>query len=567
MKRTETLASRIHQRLSGDRARDLTEAITEFHRAPGSSGYQAATNLVTNRLREIGIDSVRSTTYPLDGETRFLHQTMPFAWEPYHAVVRTTAPREEPLVDFREAPSCLMPWSRPTPTGGLIADLVDVGTGASEGDFAGKDLRGKVAFIRHGKHRALFAHAATEAMERGVQGILTDFLLFETAPLRTRDSLPDGVQLLRLPNATGRYEAWGCAVDRPTGQLLRELLERGPVTVHADIRCRMFRGEGQNLLATISGRGLPEESVLFIAHTSAATKPGANCAAGPALMVEIARCLHDAIRSGELPRPRRSIEFLFVIEGLGSAVFLERNRGRLHEIKTAFCLDSVGHHQEKCGSALLFYRHPDSSPSFINDYFAGVMERVPKDASWVFAEDRALSAVLFEQAPYTPWSDNHYWAAFGVPSALVMSWPDRYFHTQLLTAEMTDPKVFRAAGVCLALAAYEIADAGPDEAAAIADDVTLRSVHRLERIANRTLRDLLEASKRDLDAERRALLDEAHRKLDYLAERDARAVASTLGLSGKEASSALRERIEGSRARIEARATEAKARLMSAAED
>ena len=134
---------------------------------------------------------------------------------------------------------------------------------------------------------------------------------------------------------------------------------------------------------------------------------------------------------------------------------------------------------------------PDSTPSFINDYFAGVMERAPKDASWVFAEDNSRAPIVFEQAPYMPWSDNHYWATFGVPSPLIMSWPDRCFHTQLLTAEMTDPRVFRATGISLALAAYEIADAGQQEALTMADEVAMRSLYRLDAIGNQTVRQLM----------------------------------------------------------------------------
>ena len=533
-------ATLIHQHLSGDNAQKLTAAITQFYRSPGSAGYHAATNLVAEKLREIGV-AVTTDTYPLDGKTQFLHQTMPLAWEPYNAVVRTIGPTQATVVNFDDAPSCLMPWSAPTAAGGLTAELIDIGTGASEADFAGKDLDGKVAFIHHTDHRALWTHAATRAMELGAKGILTDYLLYQTAPFRTRESLPCAVQLLRLPNKLGQFDAWGCAVDHPTGQKLRELLRLSPVTIHADIECRLFVGEGQNLLATIPGRELPDESVFFIAHTSAATKPAANCAAGPALMVEMARTLHELIESGKISRPRRSINFLFVAEGLGSEAYIHRNRSHLDKIKTAFCLDSVGHDQEKCNSTLLFYRHPDSTPSFINDYFAGVMERVPKDASWVFAKDDALSPIVFEQAPYTPWSDNHYWAAFGVPSPLIMSWPDRCFHTQLLTADLTDPKVFRAAGISLAMAAYEIADAGLHEALAIADEVTTRSLYRLDNIGNQTTRKLLDSTDRAGDETQ--IIEQAMRQIEYAMQRDSATIASVQTLLPSEMPTGVQESI------------------------
>jgi hypothetical protein len=248
-------------------------------------------------------------------------------------------------------------------------------------------------------------------------------------------------------------------------------------------------------------------------------------------MVEIARVLNSLIESGELRRPRRSIKFLFIIEGLGSRAYIDANRDELDRVKAAFCFDSVGHDQGKLKSVLLFYRHPDSSPSFINDYFAGVMERAPKDGSWVFADDTDIAPVQFMQAPYTPWSDNHIWAAYGVPSPLIMSWPDLHFHTQFLTADMTDPRVFRRAGVTTALAAYEIADAGARDALVIADEVAARAGFRLAEIAIRAVHRIAAAGQvNGASADPESVAARARRELNYAAARDGRAVASVTRL-------------------------------------
>jgi hypothetical protein len=238
-----------------------------------------------------------------------------------------------------------------------------------------------------------------------------------------------------------------------------------------------------------------------VAHCSAATKPCINCAAGPALMVEIARTLHALIERGEIRRPRRSIKLLFLIEGLGSRAYFDANPDLPKQVKTAFVLDSVGHDQGKLRSVLVNYKSPDSVPSFVNDYFAGVMERAPKDGTWVFKDDTDISPVQFVQAPYTPWSDNHYWAAYGIPSPLIMSWPDKYFHTQLLTADYADPRVFRRVGVTTALAAYEIADASADEARLIADEVEARAALRMVLVEREAARGVLAARRAGASAD------------------------------------------------------------------
>jgi aminopeptidase YwaD len=532
---SKDVAQLLFAELSGERAQRITAEITKYHRPPGSEGYHAATDYVAGQLRELGLRHVTVERYPLDATTTVGHHPLPLAWEPYAAAVKVVSPVAEEVVDLATTSSCLAWWSAPTPEGGMEAELVDVGTGEHEADFAGKDVAGKIVLIGHTERPGGWMHAAREALKRGAAGIVSDYLFYTFDPHRTRAGLPDAVQLLRLPNQKGEFDAWACSISYPAAQRLRELLRQGPVRLHADIRCRSFAGEGQNLLCTIPGRELPEESVMFVAHTSAATCPCANCAAGPALMVEIARTLHALIERGDLPQPRRSIKFLIIVEGSGSKAHIAAHPEELERVQAAFCFDSVGHDQSKLHSSLMFYKHPDSTPSYINDYFAGVMERAPKDGTWVFRDGQDLAPVRFQQAPYTPWSDNHIWAGYGIPSPLIMSWPDLYFHTQFLTADKTDPLTFRTVGISTALAAYEIADAGAEAAELMGREVRARSWLRLEALAQRAERRLIAGDDAATTAER------AGRELGYAAERDARAVASVRRLAP-----------EGDRARLDA---------------
>jgi hypothetical protein len=535
------IAMALHRELSGENAHATATDLTAFHRPPGGAGYHAATSLVAERLRAAGLTDLVETTYPLDGETIGGHDPFPLAWEPYDATVRIVGPVQEPVVDLGSTSSCLAWWSTPTPPGGMTAELVDIGTGESDDDFAGKELDSKIVLIGHTERPGGWMHAAREAMQRGAQGILSDYLFYSFKPHRTREGLPEAVQLLRLPNQRGQYDAWACSISFPAAQRLRELLRLGSVTLHADIQCRLFKGEGRNLVATILGAERPNESVFFVAHCSAATKPCINCAAGPALMVEIARTLHTLIERGEIRRPRRSIKLLFLIEGLGSRAFFDANPDLPSKVKTAFVLDSVGHDQGKLKSVLVFYKHPDSAPSFVNDFYAGVMERAPKDGTWVFKDDTDISPVQFVQAPYTPWSDNHYWAAYGIPSPLIMSWPDKYFHTQLLTADNADPRVFRRVGVTTALAAYEIADAGLEEAIVIADEVAARASLRLATVEQRAARRVLTARRAGGSMDEAAqAVTRACRQLEYLATQAVAAADSALGLAPGEPDSSIR---------------------------
>ena len=543
------IATLFHHALSGERAQTLVKEITAFYRSPGSSGYHAATNMVATILRECGYDDLEETRYPIDGETDANGRTTPMSWEPYGAIVTLVNPTQAEIVNFDKAASCLAWWSQPTPLGGLTAEVIDVGTGESEADFEGKDLAGKIAFIRNTNRQEAWAYASEQALLRGAKGILTDYFLFPSPPDRTREKVPEAVQLLRLgANSHGKYDAWACSVDYPTGQRLQELLALGPVVVQADIRCRMFKGEGNNVLATIRGRDIPDESVMFLAHTSTGSRPGANCAAGTALLVEIACVLRKLIQEGELARPRRTIKFLFVSEGLGSQAYISTHRDELSRIKASICFCSAGNDQQKTKATLILSRSPDSVPSFLNDYLQGVMDRVPKDKYWAGKHQMDISSVSFEQVPYTPWSDNSAWAAYGVPSVLVMSWPDIYFHSQLLTADTTDPKVMHRAGVTTAVAAYEIADAGVQEAEIIGAEALAQSQLRIERTANDAKRRILSVLQHPEGvADARKIADRTERELKYYAQRDSQALDSTLELTGGERNAALEGKIRESK--------------------
>lgn len=512
----------FRKHLSGARAQQSTAAITEHYRSPGSSGYHAATQFVATAIREAGAEEVIEERYPLDGETKFMGRTMPPAWEPLEASLEIVAPVARHLISYDQVPSTLPWWCGSTPPEGTVALVIEVDRGLSAADYAGKPVAGNAVLIRDSESRPAWHHAAGLARAHGAAGIITDFLHSQTPPWRTRRSIPEAVQLLRLPP---RWDnPWAFSVGFDAAEQLAALAQSGPVRVRARVRTKTFAGEGVNLSATIRGAGRPDESVFFIAHTSAGTKPCANCAAGPALMVELCRAVTSAIRDGDLPRPRRSIRFLFVAEGLGSTYFIHTHRHALGKVKAALCLDSVGHRQSTLKSSLVMYRVPDSVPSYVNDIGASLIEDLPKEADWPFRNGPVIPLVNFHQLPYTPWSDNHYWVTFGVPAPLFMSWPDRYFHTQLLTAEHTDPMVFERAGRVLGSLAVGIARAGAAEVGPIVREVAAKAALRVGRVARDALGEMGRGDG--------AALGRVRRQINYLVERDARAIRSAMDLAG-----------------------------------
>ena len=265
-----------------------------------------------------------------------------------------------------------------------------------------------------------FKQAVKLATEHGAVGVITDTLLYPTSPFRTRESLPDPVQLLRMPSI--RPGVWGIAVNYPAAEQLAGLAKEGTARVWVDIQAKTFKGEAQNLFGEIAGTDKADEFVHFVCHSTAGTQAGRQLCfgSGPA----------GRDRTGDKPvsfpmdalrRPRRTIRFLVNVEGHGTKHYLQNHREEAENGIVTIALDSVGHDQRKSKSALLFYHSPDSIPSFINDYFVSLIESTPKDTRWVFSNDDEIPFVNFTDLPYTPWSDNKYYPAFGIASPLLMS--------------------------------------------------------------------------------------------------------------------------------------------------
>lgn len=505
----------LRQYLSGADAQRHTQEITRFYRSPGSSGYHAATRYVADAIRGAA-DELTEDRYPLDGETKFMGRTMPPAWEPIDARLEVVSPERRVLMTYEFAPSTLPWWCGSTPPGGVDVAVVDVGRGLAPSDYAGKPVQGNAVLIRDSESRPAWHHAAELARAHGAAGIITDFLHSQTPPFRTRQSVPHAVQLLRMP---ARWEnPWAFSVGHDAAERLAGLLRAGPVQVRAVVEAKTFKGEGVNLIATIRGTDRADESVFFIAHTSAGTKPCANCAAGPSLMIELCKAIQAAIAAGDLPRPRRSIRFMFVAEGLGSSYFLHTHRAALSKIKATLCLDSVGHNQSHLKSSLVMYQSPDSAPTYLNDLGHALIDETSKEAAWPFRNEPVISLVNFQPLPYTPWSDNHYWVTFGVPAPLFMSWPDLYFHTQLLTADHTDPMVFERCGRVTGSLALGIARAGAAEVGPLMHEVAGRAMRRVGHAARRAMQD-------------GGALARAADHVRYLVDRDTVAIRSALDLA------------------------------------
>lgn len=492
----------VDRAFSPESARDFAVELTDYYRAPGTSGFQTAMNNVETALRDAGLDV--SVDEPVIED----------AWEPNHASLSVVEPEQESLITFEKAPACLA-WSSSPTDGPEEFDVVDVGTGESSADFEGKDVQGKVVFVHGTQRRPGWWEAAGNALDAGARGIITDYMLYQTPGVREPELVPDAAQLLRLRPSEkfADEDIWAMSVPHESGTILADVLEDGPVTVEADIDIDVFDSKAPYLEATIPGESEPEETILFCGHASG-IRPGANCAEGTGLVVELARALDELADDYEFAR---TVKFIVGVEGPVSEQYLQRNPDAAENVVTSLTYCSTGHEQSETDSCLLLSSSPDSVPHFTNDYLAELADQSPKEANWVGKEGgQELPLLSLAQHYYTPWSDNGRFAQYDIPAPLFMSWPDKCFHSQFLTEDVIDPAALRRSALISGVAALELATAGTDEAAAIARGVAGRSLNRIQRLGA----DYAGQS-----------TPRAHRHVEYVTERDIDALRSVTGLS------------------------------------
>ena len=133
------------------------------HRRQAQRGYRRAAEYVLERLREYGFDDAHAwiESFPSDGKIHYQTWQSPSGWDISSAELRLVEPSAERIVGFPEIAMSVITYSNP---GDVTAELVWVGSGTSDADYAGKDVAGKLVLATGyggGVHRlAVLKHGA-----------------------------------------------------------------------------------------------------------------------------------------------------------------------------------------------------------------------------------------------------------------------------------------------------------------------------------------------------------------------------------------------------------------------
>jgi hypothetical protein len=457
----------IRSQVDGLAVLETVRELARRHRVHGSPGFSSAAELVRGKAAAAGLQDARIERFPADGRTRYGHFRSYYGWEPVDAALEEVSPRSRVISRFPELPVALADYSQDAE---VRAELVDVGAGTDAKHYAGKQVSGRIALASGALPRV--HRLACE--ERGASGFLSDF------PNQRTAWSGDDRDLVRWghlsPYQLGNRFAF--MLSKRQSQELRDRLAAGErIVVAARVKAKMVPSAYEVVSATIPGTDLAGQEVLLTAHLCHQS-PGANDnASGSAAILEVARALQAAITRQALPRPRRTIRFLWVPEIAGSQAYLTRHPELKERAVAGIHMDMVGGSLASTRGTFHFSRSAETLPHAVNAIAREWLEHVVRASSRhaETGEDAhaglvwpsgSREAFLADLRGLEMGSDHQVFeeSSYRIPMVYFHDWPDVTIHTHKDLPENLDATklgrvAYLGAGIAWTLAALPDAEA------------------------------------------------------------------------------------------------------------
>ncbi len=475
----------IASEVSGTAAKRNLQDLTLFHRMRGSRGFRAAAERVRDRAKEYGLSEVEILELPADGTVFYGTQRSRPAWDVDFAELWEQRREGGSWVDAERVAS----WeARPivlaqdSASGEAAAELVDVGAGTAEGDYQGKDVRGKLV-LTSSQPGAVYKLAVDRL---GAAGIVSYAQNQVTGWWKEDENLVRWGHLDTFPAP----RTFAFMVSLKAARAWQERLAAGQtVRLRASVKAGQHPGAYSIATGVIPGADRQHEVVLscHLDHQ----RPGANDnASGCATILEVGRTLAKLVREGKLAPPRRTLRFVWPPEIEGTTSLLNARPDLAARALAVIHMDMVGGDAEITKAVFHVTRSPKSLPTFVNDVGAA-FGRFVNEQSYALAatgeapyplvdpegSKRALQA---EFVDFTEGSDHQVWSegSWRVPAIYLNDWPDRYIHTHADGVANIDPTKLMRAAFIGATSAWYLAGLDANQVPALWEVVRRDSLER-----------------------------------------------------------------------------------------
>lgn len=469
----DSIVAALSHELSGEQAKRNLEYLARQHRMRGSRGFHAAASFIVEQLRGYGLSEVKLEQLPADGKTFYGPQKARLAWDAEFAELWEMQKQNGAWQQVARLASWeVMPVSlaQDSESGAAFAELLDVGSGTSEKDYAGKNVKGKLVLAS-----AQPGAVAKLAVEKfGAAGILSYAQNQRTGWWRENENLVRWGHL----DSFSDTPTFAFMLSLKQARALQSRLAAGEtIMLQAQVRARKHVGHYEVVTAVIPGADakLKDEEIAFSCHLDHQL-PGANDnASGSVAILEVARTFARLIQSNKFAPPSRTLRFIWPPEIEGTHALLNARPELAQRIKAVIHLDMVGGGPE---TKAIFHvtRGPASLPSIVNDV-AETIGMFVNQQSQAFASGQdakfpllsiegGKEALQADFAEFTMGSDHEIYtdASYGIPAIYLNDWPDRYIHTNFDTPANIDPTKLKRAAFIGAASGYVLANLSADDA-------------------------------------------------------------------------------------------------------
>ncbi len=282
---------------------------------------------------------------------------------------------------------------------------------------------------------------------------------------------------------------------RQWSNLLEDLEGKQKVVLRARTRIEKYPGKFEMVYSWIPGTEPDAKGVVFTAHLfEGYTKRGANDdMSGCVVQLEILRSLTKLIASGQLPRPRRNIYFLWPNEISGTYEFIKQHPGLPDRLSININMDMVGEGLRKNNAVFTMSECPAHLPSYLDGLARTLLNYVWRTNDIVYLPDspRGRPRGQYFPAPMTEKSGSDDAFRFfthsatggsdhvcfnnssvAVPGIEFFVWPDQWYHTDHDTPDKGDATEMKRVAFIGAAAAWAAANCSDEVLPGLIDAVS-----------------------------------------------------------------------------------------------
>ncbi len=293
---------------------------------------------------------------------------------------------------------------------------------------------------------------------------------------------------------------------------LFEDLERGQkVVMRGRARVEQHKDRFDTIFAWIPGTEPDLKGVVFTGHLyEGYLKRGANDdMGGPTIQLEILRALTKLIAEGQLPRPRRTIYFIWPNEISGTYEFIKQNPGFADKLSININMDMSSEALRKNNGLFTLSECPNHLPCYLDGLSKSLFNYVWRTNDVVYLPDAPRGRPGGQYFPKPLMEKNGTTDAFrffihratggsdhicfnnpsvAVPGVEYFVWPDQWYHADTDNPDKADPTQMRRVAFIGAAAAWTAANLTDQVLPGLADAV---SAFGYGRVAERELPEAL----------------------------------------------------------------------------